>query len=228
MYGTRYQHPGSAGQRPEPALAVLDGAAVKRTRQWAASLDAVFSLISNPSFLVGADARLYAATKSATALLIRAESFSLRDGYVTFERRDIRLAFYEQLGVLTAEPDVDCGRFGLVVPRPGRGHPFHLDLRRFRVSIHRSGGVPPLVKVDIIDLESRPPLSRERVHALFGFTERESDLAERLVRGEALEEAAQALGISRETARSHLKQLFEKSDTRRQAQLVRLLVLVCG
>mgnify|MGYP002712620104 CR=1 FL=1 len=41
--------------------------------------------------------------------------------------------------------------------------------------------------------------------------------------GSSLTDAAPALGMSRETARHHLKQIFQKTDTHRQAQLVALV-----
>jgi len=49
----------------------------------------------------------------------------------------------------------------------------------------------------------------------------EAGLAARLVSGMSLRQAAEALGISEHTVRSHLKRVFAKTGVRRQAELVR-------
>ena len=59
---------------------------------------------------------------------------------------------------------------------------------------------------------------------LFGLTVAESQLAEQLATGAELNTAAEHLGISRNTARNHLQQVFAKTGTRRQGEfLVRIL-----
>jgi DNA-binding CsgD family transcriptional regulator len=54
----------------------------------------------------------------------------------------------------------------------------------------------------------------------FGLTLAEARLALHLVAGGTLRSAAVKLGITYETARSSLKKIFRKTETRRQAQLV--------
>jgi DNA-binding CsgD family transcriptional regulator len=62
------------------------------------------------------------------------------------------------------------------------------------------------------------PIDRLRCH--FGLTLAEARLALHLVTGETLRTAAAKLSISYETARSHLKNIFHKTGTGRQAELV--------
>jgi DNA-binding CsgD family transcriptional regulator len=54
----------------------------------------------------------------------------------------------------------------------------------------------------------------------FGLTKAEARLAVHLVAGETLRFAAVKLSITYETARSQLKSIFNKTGTRRQAELV--------
>ena len=61
------------------------------------------------------------------------------------------------------------------------------------------------------------------LRAAFGLTPAEARLAQHLARGMDLGEAASALGIGRETVRTHLEALFDKTGCRRQAALVALL-----
>ncbi|UJR86769.1 helix-turn-helix transcriptional regulator [Sandaracinus amylolyticus] len=57
----------------------------------------------------------------------------------------------------------------------------------------------------------------------WGLTRMEARVARRLATGMRLKDVARDLGISQETARTHLKQLFSKTDTNRQVALVALL-----
>lgn len=59
---------------------------------------------------------------------------------------------------------------------------------------------------------------------LFGFTPAESKLALRLVNGLTLDEASSELGISRNTAKSHLSSVFSKTGVARQTQLIQLIL----
>ena len=62
------------------------------------------------------------------------------------------------------------------------------------------------------------PIDLLRCH--FGLTPAEARLALHLVAGETLRSAAVKLGISYETARTCLKNIFNKTGTCRQAELV--------
>jgi DNA-binding CsgD family transcriptional regulator len=50
-------------------------------------------------------------------------------------------------------------------------------------------------------------------------------LAARLARGDALAAAAAELGVSYATARTQLAVIFRKTDTNRQGELIRLLLI---
>ena len=58
----------------------------------------------------------------------------------------------------------------------------------------------------------------------FSLTPAEARLALHLVAGETLRSAAVKLSITYETARSQLKNIFKKTGTRRQAELVILIL----
>ncbi len=75
----------------------------------------------------------------------------------------------------------------------------------------------------LVDLEARRLPPAALLMQAHGLTRREADLAVLLAAGRNLVEAAEELEITRETARSHLKSLFAKTDTNRQSALVSLL-----
>jgi DNA-binding CsgD family transcriptional regulator len=59
---------------------------------------------------------------------------------------------------------------------------------------------------------------------LYGLSQVETRLALLIVEGASLQKAAEALHIKEQTARSYLKQIFLKTDTCRQADLVRVIL----
>ena len=65
------------------------------------------------------------------------------------------------------------------------------------------------------------------ISSFFGLTPAEARLAYEMAMGDGLGACARRLGITPNTARTHLKHVFEKTGTRRQAELLRLL-LSCG
>lgn len=80
----------------------------------------------------------------------------------------------------------------------------------------------------LIDPErkDRPPESVLR--GAFGLTPAEAKLAALLARGEAVEQAADAFGVAKETARNQLKSIFAKTGVHRQAELVALIAGLLG
>jgi DNA-binding CsgD family transcriptional regulator len=75
----------------------------------------------------------------------------------------------------------------------------------------------------ITDLDDRPTPPEDALRGAFGLTAAEARLALHLARGEKLDDASDALGIAKETARAQLKAVFAKTGTSRQAELVALL-----
>jgi DNA-binding CsgD family transcriptional regulator len=60
--------------------------------------------------------------------------------------------------------------------------------------------------------------------ASFGLTPREAEPTELLARDITLTHAADTLDISRKNARAHLKQVFSKTNTSRQTELVSVIL----
>jgi len=77
--------------------------------------------------------------------------------------------------------------------------------------------------VVLVDPDHRAVPPGDHLRLLFGLTQAEARLAVALAAGTALDECANALEISRETARTQLKRVFAKTGTQRQAELVALL-----
>lgn len=87
---------------------------------------------------------------------------------------------------------------------------FGRERRRVMVAVHEPTGVPRETWV--------------RVSRLYGLTAQETRVAMRMCDGEALPDVANALGITVNTCRTHIKALFNKTGTGRQAELVATLL----
>lgn len=77
----------------------------------------------------------------------------------------------------------------------------------------------------VSDPESVILANEERLLQLYGLTRAESRLAAKITEGRSLEEAAAMLNITTQTARGYVKRILCKTGTKRQVDLVRLLLL---
>ena len=71
------------------------------------------------------------------------------------------------------------------------------------------------------ELESKPSI--DVLEKLFGLTPTESLFSLHLVEGDSVKDIAEKLNVREGTARWHLKNIQTKTETRRQADLVRVL-----
>ncbi len=77
--------------------------------------------------------------------------------------------------------------------------------------------------VHLIDPQKRPRDTRALYRQAFGLSDRETELAALIMSGHSPESAAAVLDIAVPTVRLHLRRLFQKTETGRQSELVRLL-----
>jgi DNA-binding CsgD family transcriptional regulator/PAS domain-containing protein len=92
--------------------------------------------------------------------------------------------------------------------------------KRFR---QFNGMLEPVAVALITDPEKRTPASTDVLMQAYTLTRKEAMLAAKLFEGKSLEHAAQELHITYETARTHLRRIFSKTGTSRQAELILLI-----
>jgi DNA-binding CsgD family transcriptional regulator len=113
----------------------------------------------------------------------------------------------------------------LAVSRPSLKRPLALLVTPLRA--HNQFGIrrePAAVAVFVSDPERVPETNEGLLRRLYSLTPAEAELTAMLVSGLTVSEIADQLGISRSTARWHLKNIFVKTDTRHQSELLRLLL----
>jgi DNA-binding CsgD family transcriptional regulator len=124
---------------------------------------------------------------------------------------------------VSAGPSLTC-EAAVAVPRGSAKRPY-------QVMTARPNNPPPLfsgmrspeVVALIVDPESQRPAAIDLLVRIYGLTPREAALASALSTGKTVEQAGEELRMTYETARSHLRRIFGKTNTSRQAELMMLL-----
>lgn len=80
-----------------------------------------------------------------------------------------------------------------------------------------------LAIVLVTDPEHSPFPKQSLIQLTLGLSNSEARVALALINGASLVQVAEQIGVSHETARTHLKNVFAKSNTNRQSELVVLL-----
>ena len=91
----------------------------------------------------------------------------------------------------------------------------------FRAERMDYGPMNPAAIVLFSDPRAKRAVSEARLQSLFGLTSAEARLAAALVGGKGLAEYASTTGISINTAKTQMRQVFEKAGVNRQTDLVR-------
>jgi len=113
----------------------------------------------------------------------------------------------------------------MVISRMSLQRPLHVVVTPLRTSTIHIGKDVPVVAIFISDPDRKPILESQVFAQLFGLTPAEARLAQILASGDSLREASEQLGVAESTVRSQLKTIFTKTNTTRQSQLVRLMLL---
>ncbi|HWW49529.1 MAG TPA: response regulator [Xanthobacteraceae bacterium] len=100
------------------------------------------------------------------------------------------------------------------------GHPLVLQLS----SLSLPGSNARHAMALVVDPDKQAEISAEVLASLFGCTSAEARLAAALVAGKRLEEIGEEFGVKQTTITFHLQNLFQKTQTNRQVDLVALLI----
>lgn len=110
------------------------------------------------------------------------------------------------------------------VARPDGRPPLGLAVCPMRLGMELDGSPRAGLAIFVRDPERPLGIAPDALVALYGLTRAQAGLALSLARGESLEAAAEELGIRYNTARAHLRAIFERTGVTRQAELVRLVL----
>jgi DNA-binding CsgD family transcriptional regulator/PAS domain-containing protein len=192
-------------------------------RRDAADLAGAIDSMQQAVIVVAANACVLHCNSTAASLLRAADGLTVASGRLRAFRSDVDAAL--QRAVADALGLNDGGaRSGTSVscPRPSGGHAYVAHTFPFPAG-GTHGWVEPRALIVIVDPDNRPQPPKELLRTLFGLTNGEADVALRVARGEGLAPISEELSVSVATVKTHLQHVFDKTDTHRQAELVRLL-----
>jgi DNA-binding CsgD family transcriptional regulator len=170
--------------------------------------------------LLEPDGRIISANRAARTIL------DARDGLLS-ERGFLRAsspARHAELAALFCAHETlgtHSGEFGLQLPRPSGARPYTVvasPVYRPEAPDRRR------IAVFVSDPEWRPLPPDAYLRTAWGLTAAEAALVRLLVSGRTLGDAAHDLGLQPDTVRKRLQVVFQKTDTRRQAELIQLVL----
>jgi DNA-binding CsgD family transcriptional regulator len=179
-------------------------------------------------FLVERDARVRHANRRGEELAGRGRGLATKDGILCAATPDSTRALHHLIEAAGAR-DVEQRSGGAIsLARPGSRRPLSVivtPLRSEHLSLHRPA---PSVLVCATDPEGGAAVPEERLRALFGLTRAEAKIAIELLANCNPASIAERRSLSVHTVRVHIANIMDKTETNRQAELVRLLEQVGG
>jgi len=112
----------------------------------------------------------------------------------------------------------------LLIPRPSRKPPYSLIFIPAESRPEWPGRTSVGCVILVSTLEGVSTVSRGILKSIYHLTEAESRFAAQLMLGLSVEESSRNLDLCVETGRTYVKRIFSKTGTRRQGELVHLLV----
>lgn len=192
--------------------------AAKHQRR-AAEAKAMMDMFPVAVVMADCEGRIRMANRRAQALIAEADAlFADPKGHIRLTDKVQNGALYETMRRAQEDADIDCA---LTAPRKSGMSPLSvLVIPVGRGEEARGKGVTLFIAAPETPLE----IPVATLEGLYGFTLAEARLVIALVAGQKLDEIAEASGTSLHTVRNQLKSVFRKTDTNRQAELMKLIL----
>ena len=152
------------------------------------------------------------------------DGLSVRAGVIEAARTSSKTRLAISIGApLYGRRSGVCGGDSFLCSRPSGKRPYVVHVLPAGTTWDHPA---PRALVVIIDPEQQPEPPIDLLRRLYGLTQAEAAVAVRVLRGDGLKPIAEELSVSLTTVKTHLQHVFDKTDTHRQAELVRLLLTI--
>jgi DNA-binding CsgD family transcriptional regulator len=180
---------------------------------------AVFDALGSGLIVVDADCRIHQINAAARAQIEELGVLSAGGDRLAIRHLDDAVRFQVVLRqVLDADGIPRAAT--ITALRRNRASPVLLAIS----ALPRSGAGARRAAVQIIDPQAELALPLDTLARHWDLTQAEGRLVEQLARGRTLAEAAVALRLKEQTARTYLKHIFQKTGLCRQVELIRLVL----
>ncbi len=233
--GTRYRE--LTGHRRDGSRFILDTAisnvkyqsgniaiAIMRDITERKQAEETLNMLSTGMVLVNRECQLLMANRSATRILDSGDGLRLVDGLVVVNGKS-------EADQLRSLVESACGgkpngqenvASVMIIERGDSVRPLSVMVAPLHLT-HPGEGTP-VAAIFIRDLEARQTVAPEVLGKLFGLTPAEARVVVELVQGKRPQEVAADLNIKVNTVRNQLKQIFSKTNTGSQSELVSLVL----
>ena len=183
--------------------------------------EALLDVAAEPVMVVDGAARLISANARGAALLEKSDGIRVRGGKLVANRHEVTEALH---GRVRAATQMEMPRAGtLAAPRGAEARPYAVLVAPIPVEASDGLAGEPLAAVLVADPDTASPQTVGVLRTLYGLTEAEARLVALLAHETPpLAEAAEQLGVTLETVKTHLKHARSKMGVRRQSEVVRL------
>ncbi|VEG51503.1 DNA-binding protein with HTH domain [Mycolicibacterium aurum] len=181
--------------------------------------------IAAAALLVGPDAAVLRHNRAAETLVRDAAEVAVRSGRLRLSLAPADTEFRRAVACATGARRTGT-RTGdsLLVPRAGARNPLVVHISPFADNGSDDRPGRALVVIVDPDKQRRPP--KHLLRSLFGLTRAEIDVALLISGGSSPSAVADELSLSLATVKTHVQHVYDKTDTHRQAELVRLLLAI--
>jgi DNA-binding CsgD family transcriptional regulator len=173
-------------------------------------------------FVVGPGATIVHLNSTAERLVAGRNGPSVRGGSLCVTPSSADTELKRSIGAALGLSNTGNAKTGnsFLCQRLSGGRPYVVHVTPFAAR----DSAPPRALVVVIDPNHDPRPTADMLRNLFGMTSAEAAVAQLVAGGVGLQPIADELALSLATVKTHLQRIFAKTDTHRQAELVRLLL----
>lgn len=183
--------------------------------------------LDQSAILVDAAGRVVFANRAAESLMAAGGGLRLSAGNLRARSAADTAKLHARIAACDAQAGAVEGDSSLLLPRGPDRAPITVSVLPLRGDASPFLLAPrPVAVIFAADPERAPAPPAARIRQRYGLTPAETAFAVEILKGDGIQACADRLGVSRATARTHLSHIFRKTNTQRQAELVRLLVRV--
>jgi DNA-binding CsgD family transcriptional regulator len=175
--------------------------------------------------VVGAGSVVTQLNSAAERILKCGDGLCIRSGSVEATSASANAELRRSIvGALLEHESSPSGGNSFLCRRPSGKRPYVIHVLPFSTATEKMSA--PRALVVLVDPEQQPEPPTRLLTRVYGLTNAEADVAVRVLRGEGLKPISEQLSLSMATVKTHLQHIFDKTETHRQAELVRLLLTI--
>lgn len=187
----------------------------------------VLNHLSEGVILFGNGGRIVFINRVARQILSEEDGLVLRNGMLTSVKQAESIRLRDFLAAILVPNTASYAKISALpfsLSRPSGRRPYAIRASRLEAGLDLEPDYAALVAMFVSDPETPYRLAPALLIALYGFTQTEASIVTNLAAGLSVNDIAEAQHISRNTVHHHLKSIFRKTDTRRQSELISLVL----